>query len=86
MKYMTQNGLNAARIIHHIKAEDNQPVVVVLTDIETGLEDVYTYTNDLKFHSDRSESGLNLVEVLPEYKVTSKFMDELEALRNGGVL
>lgn len=75
-KYMTQSGFYTAEIIKHIKAGNNQPVVVILTDIETGLEEVFAYTNDLKFHSDRRPCGFDLVEILPNYKLTDKGQSE----------
>ena len=71
-KYMTQSGFYTAEIIKHIKCAGNQPVVAVLTDIETGLEEIQTYTNDLKFHSDRAPCGLDLVLITPNYKLTDK--------------
>jgi hypothetical protein len=72
MKYMTKCGYYTAEILKHIKAANNQPVVVLMTEIETGLQEISMYTNDLKFLSDRKECGLDLVEILPTYELTPK--------------
>lgn len=69
---MTQNGYYLAEVIRRIKSANNQPVVVILTEIETGLEEVHTYTNDLKHLSDRKPSGFDLVVVLPNKTFPAK--------------
>ena len=81
-KYMTQSGFYTAEIIKHIKASNNQPVVAILTDIETGLQEVACYTNDLKYFSDRKPSGFDLVEVLP----TATLKSESQAQKSSRLL
>lgn len=76
MKYMTQSGYYTAEIIADIKAANNQPVVVILTDIETGLQETACYTNDLKYFSDRKPSGFDLVEVLPTATLQTETKDD----------
>lgn len=62
--YETKSGLSTAVILmRDLRCANNQPVVVILTDKDTGIQEVHTYTNDLLFHQDRRESTLDLVEI-----------------------
>lgn len=61
-KYRTKSGL-PARIICTDRQHPSRPIIALLS--KEGMEDVQTYTKDLKFWSDGDSSDYDLVEGSP---------------------
>ena len=86
-RYQTKSGNYTAEIIKTDlrDTKHQQRLVVVLTDVETGEQEIHAYTEKMGVFPDGEPSTLDLVEI-PEYALTDKGLDELDALRCGGVL